>query len=314
MRRAALRALALRALAIGSLAIGSLTLAACCRIPVDLETGDDGRDVPPPPAASGEVHLGDAEHPSPNDAVPVLHPWWVPGLEPKRYRLGYRVPDATAAELRAAFHRYARSVGHRRVDKTRFQWKPSPRCNGGLHCVYDELIEEGREAVAPLVALFDKRVREAPLSSLEAAELVVTFVQEVTYRVPDEEPFGILPPPLVVRNRLGDCDSKSLLAHMLLGELGIDSVLISSEVHKHTMLGVALPAPGTSFEHEGRRYAFVETTAKRSPIGHINPQLLRPSDWRVVAMRYGPAGRGGGERVAPPRRAGDLLSGALGGR
>jgi hypothetical protein len=98
----------------------------------------------------------------------------------------------------------------------------------------------------------------------------------------------VLPPALVAQRRWGDCDSKSLLAHMILRTLGINSVLISSEAHQHTMLGVALPAPGTSFTWQGRRYAFVELTAKRSPIGHIHPKLLSPNDWRVVEMAYQP--------------------------
>jgi hypothetical protein len=261
-----------------------LMLCGCCPIRVDLERREEGREEPPPPDGD-ELHLGDAEYPTGNSASPVLHPWWVQRLDPQKYRLGYKVPEQTAAELRDNFHSYARRMGHRRMDKTRFQWKPPPRCQGGLQCIYEELVKEGRSAIDPIAALFQRRVKNASLNALDAAELVVTFVQEVRYEIPDDEPFGVLPPPLVVREKVGDCDSKSLLAHMILARLGIDSVLIASELHKHTMLGVALPAPGTSFEWEGRRYAFVETTAKRSPIGHINPELLQPNDWRVVAMR-----------------------------
>ena len=94
------------------------------------------------------------------------------------------------------------------------------------------------------------------------------------------------PPSLVVKERDGDCDSKTLLAHMILRELGIESVLVSSDAHRHTMLGLALPSAGTTFTHRGRRYAFVEMTAKRAPIGYIDPRLLRPNDWHVVTMRY----------------------------
>jgi hypothetical protein len=88
----------------------------------------------------------------------------------------------------------------------------------------------------------------------------------------------------VVSEKRGDCDSKALLGHMLMGELGIDSMLISSQVHKHSMLGVALPSGGTTFTYRGRRYAFVECTAEGSPIGHINRELLSPNDWRPVPI------------------------------
>jgi hypothetical protein len=72
---------------------------------------------------------------------------------------------------------------------------------------------------------------------------------------------------------------------MLLRDMGIDSIMLSSVAHRHAMLGIALPAPGTPFTHAGRRYAYTECTAKGSPIGHINPELLRPNDWRAVPVR-----------------------------
>jgi hypothetical protein len=109
----------------------------------------------------------------------------------------------------------------------------------------------------------------------------------------------VLPPALVAKQRWGDCDSKALLAHMLLRHLGLQSVLISSEAHRHTMLGLALPAGGSSFEWRGRRYAFVELTAKRSPIGQINPELLRPNDWQVVQLSYKAKGYEVGPKSTP---------------
>jgi hypothetical protein len=143
---------------------------------------------------------------------------------------------------------------------------------------------------------------------------VITFVQEIHYRIPDEEPFGVKAPALVVKDAEGDCDSKSLLAHIILRSLGIGSVLISSEAHKHTMLGLAQPAAGRSFTWQGRKYAFVELTAKRSPVGHVNPQLLRPNDWQVVAMNYKPPGRPPESPRAPPpkqpeRGAAEVITG-----
>jgi hypothetical protein len=271
----------------------------CCRIVVDLDDPDPAEDdsgdrrLPQPHATpkGAQVDLGNAEYPSGNDEAPVEHPWWVPRLEPEKYRLGYKVPASSAKQVSDDYHRWARSVGHKRIDKDRFQWRPPKRCFGGLQCVYDRLDDGSVDGVEPIAELFRKRVSAQNLSSLDLAALVITFAQEIDYRIPNEEPFGVLPPALVVKAKQGDCDSKSLLAHMVLRSLGIGSVLISSEGHKHTMLGVALPAPGRSFSWQGRKYAFVELTAKRSPIGHINPQLLRPNDWRVVPMSYKPLGR-----------------------
>ena len=109
---------------------------------------------------------------------------------------------------------------------------------------------------------------------------MLAFVQAIPYELPDD-PFGLKPPPSVMAERSGDCDSKSLLLHIMLESAGIDSVIIGSKSHAHSMVGIAVTAPGKTFEFRGRRYAFAETTAIGSPIGHINPPLLSPSDWKV---------------------------------
>jgi hypothetical protein len=76
---------------------------------------------------------------------------------------------------------------------------------------------------------------------------------------------------------------------MMLDTLGVDSMVVTSEAHRHSMLGIALPAQGTRFKHAGREYAFTEMTAKGSPIGHINPTLLKPNDWKAVPIRISSA-------------------------
>ena len=288
--RAAARA---RLAAVVTLAILVLATSSCCSTCVDIiklaaeEAVDDEPEQDAP-----RVDLGTAEFPADNAAEPVSHKWRVPRLDPEKYRLDYRVPKTAAKRIEEAYAVWARSVRHRRLNKDTFQWRPPPGCVGGLQCVYAELDKQGREAIEPLSDLFVRRLQEEKLSAMDAAVLVITFVQDIDYEIPKEEPFGVRPPALVVREEKGDCDSKALLGHMILRRLGIHSVLISSQAHKHTMLGVALPAPGRTFSWRGRRYAFVETTAKRSPIGHADPKLLRPNDWQVVRLDY--------ENVAKP--------------
>ncbi|MFW5740491.1 MAG: hypothetical protein ACOC1F_09005, partial [Myxococcota bacterium] len=162
---------------------------------------------------------------------------------------------------------------------------PGPACQGDMRCVFEELVAHNRPAVLPIAERFRARAKSTGMNAVEAAELIIAFVQDIRYEIPKAEPFGVLPPSLVMSESRGDCDSKALLALMLLREINVSSILISSQAHRHTMLGVALPASGRSFSHAGRRYAFVECTAKGSPIGHINPELLRPNDWRAVPVR-----------------------------
>jgi hypothetical protein len=260
------------------------------------DTGDrPDPETPKPPidetsrVAPGDPRggdLGEAQYPAgKTDATkPTVHSWLAPTLRPSRYKLSYRMADEAARAVLGEFDRFSKAVGHKRIDDASFQWRPPQRCLGGLHCVYEELMREGNASVAPIAELFRLRAERGKLDAGRATALVVTFVQEVKYHVPDDQPFGILPPSLVVQKNLGDCDSKALLAHMILQTMGVPSVIVSSDAHRHTMLAVALPAPGTSFDHQGRRYAFVEMTASRSPIGHIHPKLLSPNDWRVVPL------------------------------
>lgn len=279
----------------------ALAAGSCCSIPVDLDRDGGGRDEPPDDddgdddddddVERGRLDLGTASFPDGASAKRVVHPWWLPKLKPNKYQLGYKLDSDAGDDIDDHYKTWARRMGHRKIDKDRFQWRPPRRCHGGLHCVYETLDQGSANGVEPLSTLFRKRALKANLDKGELAALVITFVQEIHYRIPEDEPFGVMPPALVVRNKWGDCDSKTLLAHMILRSLGIRSVLISSNAHKHTMLGVALPAPGRSFKYQGTKYAFVEMTAKRSPIGHINPKLLRPNDWRVVSMRYKKVGQ-----------------------
>lgn len=244
-------------------------------------------DSPTLNTAADLADLGLARYPAGADTrAAMLHDWSTTALTPRAYRVRYALDRAEAQKLLEAYHGYAQRVHYKPDGPDRFAWQPPPGCTGDMRCVYDELVARDRPSIAALGERFRARVAAAKLDALEAANLVVAMVQAITYEVPSNEPFGVLPPPLVASQKRGDCDSKALLAHMLLASNGIDSVLISSKAHKHTMLGIALPTGGSSFEWKGRRYAFAEMTAVGSPIGHINPELTSPSDWRVVPLAH----------------------------
>ncbi|MCC6528155.1 MAG: hypothetical protein IT373_36245 [Polyangiaceae bacterium] len=242
-----------------------------------------GTAGPPPAVAGNAVDLGVAAYPPGTDARGAAQHDWTASLKPSSYRVRYALGRGEAAASRADYRGYAKKVGFRPIDADRFSWQPPPGCVGDMRCVYAQAELRDRFAVGALSERFQARARQAKIDALQTATLVVSMIQGIRYEVPKEEPFGLLPPALVASEKRGDCDSKALLAHMVLADLGIDSVLISSEAHKHTMLAIALPAQGSSFTWQGRRYAFTEMTAAGSPIGHVNPDLLSPSDWRVVA-------------------------------
>ena len=274
-----LRALA-RLTILAAVVIGA---SGCCR---RLRQAPGGVEQDPdPPSVGPLVDLGVAAYPAGKPEKPVDHQWVARRVKPNTYRLGYALAQKEANGIHRAQLDYAKKVRHEDQGEGRFRWFPPPGCEGDIHCVFDDLASTSRAGLEPIVQGFLRRAREAKLSSLDLAELMVSFVQQIRYEIPKAEPFGVLAPALVVSQKRGDCDSKSLLLHIMLHAVGVDSMLISSEAHRHSMLGIALPAEGTTFTASGRQYAFTETTAKGSPIGFIDPKLLRPNDWRPVPVR-----------------------------
>jgi transglutaminase-like putative cysteine protease len=241
--------------------------------------------VDPRPAAT-DVDLGLAIYPP---AKPpgrrAEYRFVAPSLKPKTYRAAYALTDAENRSIKKALADYATSVGYHRIDKGRFKWEPPEGCSKDMRCALEVIARRNQADVEPIAERFRKRARDAKLSQLQIAQLVVNFVQHIPYQIPRDSPFGLLPPAIVVHERRGDCDSKALLALLLLRSLGIESVIVSSNTHKHAMLGIALPTQGTTIEHEGKRYAMTECTAPGWPIGRMHPKLKSPSDWRVIPVR-----------------------------
>jgi hypothetical protein len=228
------------------------------------------------------VDLGIADYPpKTNEANAAKHAWSAK-LNPSSYRVAYALAPSERAAVEDAFQSWARSVRYTAAGNGAYRWMPPPGCAGDMHCAYANIAQRGAPDLVPLVARFAARQKAANLSTADLTTLIVSFVQNIHYEVPNDMPFGVLPPELVVSEQRGDCDSKSLLGQVLLRSFGVDSVLISSTAHKHTMLGIALPSSGTKVTYAGRQYAFTEMTAKNSPIGHINSSLLSPNDWKVV--------------------------------
>jgi hypothetical protein len=58
----------------------------------------------------------------------------------------------------------------------------------------------------------------------------------------------------------GDCDTKSILAYIILEKLGFDVAIMASEEYSHAMLGVATTATGKYLTMGGKKYYFLEMT------------------------------------------------------
>ncbi len=250
---------------------------------------DDDDDEPrkkPKEDPKGTVELGLASFPNGATTPVALHQWKAVRLVPNEYKLEYAISTEEQKKILGAHHRFAEKTRYTDLGEGRFRWFIPPGCEQDMGCAFGAMTDASREAMKPLVKLFKERAKKADMNSDQVANLIVTFVQQIRYERPKDQPFEILPPANVVAEKRGDCDSKSLLAHLLLREFGIDSVMLSSRAHGHAMLGIAIPAPGKRFSFGGRTYAFTELTAANSPIGHINPELTRPDDWKIVPTRW----------------------------
>ena len=166
---------------------------------------------------------------------------------------------------------------------------------GDLRCVYEELARSNGEAVVPIAERFLAHARSSQLDAPTLASLIVTYVQSIEYQRVKEDPYGLVPPALVV-NSTGDCDSKGLLAVMLLRLVGIDAALLESNTARHAMVGVDLPMGSDRVWHRGRSYAVVEVTATNWPIGRMPPKYASFRDWKVVPVRFSIHAHGTGFR------------------
>ncbi len=247
--------------------------------PVEIDEDEDGKikKTPVPAPKKGVVDLGTAEFPAKSKAKSTIAYTF---SVPPSHRLGYKLGDAEKKAIETFYASYARSVQYKRIGPKTFQWSPPPNCPADMSCVYKKLVERTHDDVFVLAQRLKKRADDAKLNSSQLAQIALAYVQAIPYQIPDE-PFGLLPPPLVVVNQRGDCDSKALLLYMLLNMNGIETVILSSKAHKHSMAGIAIPTEGTSFRWKGRKYAFAETTAKGAPLGFMPPELTSPNDWVV---------------------------------
>ncbi len=90
-----------------------------------------------------------------------------------------------------------------------------------------------------------------------------------------------------IANESGDCDSLGLMYMALLQHLGIDSVLMISEVHAHAIVGVDTPGPGARFPFLEKQWLVAELTAE-VPIGMIAPDQADPVDWMGFDLDFHP--------------------------
>ena len=228
------------------------------------------------------IDLGVAHYPQASDEASFTVHDWRSHRRASPYRVTYAHGNDAAAQLLAEHDALGDRFRFRRVTDQSFSWLIPKECaNQEWTCIYSEVAARSEIDLEPLLDRIVTGFQAQEWTTPEAASWLLAFVQDIPYQVPVDHAFGLLPPALVASQDWGDCDSKSLLLMSMLDRIGIDSILLVSTAHAHAMVGIAVPTNGKTFRYRGIDFAYAEATAK-APLGWINPQLLRPNDWRPV--------------------------------
>jgi hypothetical protein len=155
--------------------------------------------------------------------------------------------------------------------------------------------------------MLDSLQTENNLTQIEFAEVIVTLIQDIPYSLilPDACDFriynddfireylstggkcegyvkyGLLSPVEFMASLAGDCDTRTLLLFTVLNHYGYDVAMLSSELYKHSIIGINLPYNGLSKTINGKRYVVWETTAQGIPPGIIPREISDMRFWNV---------------------------------
>lgn len=179
------------------------------------------------------------------------------GGAPARMRLMTGISGPITAESRQFLVRLESDWGVARVGNA-FTYRREA-AGDPLSDAYQKLGRSDRRRLDALAARFDAAARRLGKDRRWLAVSVIRYVQNIPYDLVREDSLGIRTPVEVIAKG-GDCDSKSLLAAVLLQILGFRTVVLTNERLSHAVLGVSIQASGAYIAVDGARYALVECT------------------------------------------------------
>ncbi len=139
-----------------------------------------------------------------------------------------------------------------------------------LYVDYSWVIQKNRERIRPAVEGLSRTAEGKSVQ--EFLSLLLAFVQSMNYGTPpldeaDKVILGFWPPPKVLVNNYGDCDSKGVLFASIWRHFRRYPLLLVRIPH-HLFVGIAIPSfRGQQFTINGLRYTFCEVTG---------PELIPP--------------------------------------
>jgi hypothetical protein len=139
-----------------------------------------------------------------------------------------------------------------------------------------------RESAARLDRLAIELDRYLPEDPTDAARALLVWSQGFSYER-DQEGIDFVDPLTAAYEGRGDCDSRAMVASILLERRGIDSILMVSATYSHALLAVDVPGGGQRFPFDGKDYLVGETTVKVG-LGMIAQDQADWSQWVGIQL------------------------------
>ena len=121
-----------------------------------------------------------------------------------------------------------------------------------------------------------------PNDPTEAARRILAWTQGFVYER-DLKGSDFVAPLAAAYEARGDCDSRAVVAAIMLERLGVDAILLVSREYSHALLGVDVPGGGQRFSFGGKDYLMGETTAKVS-LGMIAADVADRTKWMGIDL------------------------------
>ncbi len=97
--------------------------------------------------------------------------------------------------------------------------------------------------------------------------------------------FGLVTPVCFLNEKVGDCDSRTLLLYTIFKRFNYDVSIINSDFYEHSMLGLNLNnIKGAYKVFDGKKYYFWETTSKDFEVGFLPAEMGNTNFWNIVLI------------------------------
>lgn len=130
---------------------------------------------------------------------------------------------------------------------------------------------EGHRYFADLCRQLDEDAKQMGYEGIELVNYLTSFVQQGVPYVSDIGEYKKYPIETIAEYG-GDCEDKAALLAALLNTFGFDACMVL--LPGHMVVGISCTNCGGYYEHDGKKYSFIETTNGGWRIGQVPPAYL----------------------------------------